>query len=138
MMELEAIKTNLGHSELFSGLEDNELDTLLQNAQMKQFPPGKILYMKGEKSNDTFCMILFGSVDIVASGGHILKTMGPGEVLGEIALSDPNQIRTVNVITKEPSEVLEWNVKHIKDKIPVIWKKLLKIAWKNISNYYEE
>jgi CRP-like cAMP-binding protein len=137
-MELKTIKTNLGDSELFRGLEENELDILLHNAHMKEFPPGKILYMKGEKSNDTFCMIVTGSVDIVAPGGNILKTMGPGEVVGEVALSDPNQIRTVNVITKEPSEVLEWNVKHIRDKIPVIWKKLLKLAWKNISNYYEE
>ena len=66
------------------------------------------------------------------------QELGVGEVIGEIALSDPHHIRTVNVIAKEPTLVLEWNVNHIKGKIPVLWKKLLKLAWKNIRNYYEE
>ncbi len=94
--------------------------------------------MKGEQSNDTFCLIISGNVNIVATGGNILKEMGSGEVLGEIALSDPNHIRTLNVIAREPTLVLEWNINHIKGKIPVLWKKLLKLAWKNIRNYYEE
>jgi signal-transduction protein with cAMP-binding, CBS, and nucleotidyltransferase domain len=138
MMEIEEIKALLTISEPFLAFESAELDVLQQHGEVKEFSPGKIMYMKGQQSNDTFCMILSGQVDIVATGGRILKSMGETEVLGEVALSNPHHIRTVNVIVKEPTQVLEWNVNHIKDKIPGLWKKLLKLAWKNIANYYEE
>ncbi|GAK57043.1 cAMP-binding protein [Candidatus Vecturithrix granuli] len=137
-MDAQTLKTILRKNDLFNTLHDDELDVLIENGSIREFLRGKIIYMKGEKSNDTFCLILSGSVNIVAAGGDILKEMGSGEVIGEIALSDPHHIRTVNVIAKEPTLVLEWNVNHIKGKIPVLWKKLLKLAWKNIRNYYEE
>lgn len=132
------VKAMLKECELFSSLDDAEVDLLMTYGQIKQIHGGKILYMKGEKSNDTFCLIVSGSVDIVGKGGRIVRTMESGNVVGEIALSNPHHIRTVNVITKKPTEVLEWNVNHIKDKIPGLWKKLLKLAWKHISHYYEE
>lgn len=137
-MDAQTLKTILRKNDLFNTLANDELDVLIENGNIREFLRGKIIYMKGEKSNDTFCLILSGSVNIVAAGGNILKEMGSGEVIGEIALSDPHHIRTVNVIAKEPTLVLEWNVNHIKGKIPVLWKKLLKLAWKNIRNYYEE
>lgn len=137
-MDAQTLKTILRKNDLFNTLANDELDVLIENGSIREFLRGKIIYMKGEKSNDTFCLILSGSVNIVAAGGNILKEMGSGEVIGEIALSDPHHIRTVNVIAKEPTLVLEWNVNHIKGKIPVLWKKLLKLAWKNIRNYYEE
>lgn len=137
-MDAQTLKTILRKNDLFNTLANDELDVLIENGSIREFLRGKIIYMKGEKSNDTFCLILSGNVNIVAAGGNILKEMGSGEVLGEIALSDPHHIRTVNVIAKEPTLVLEWNVNHIKGKIPVLWKKLLKLAWKNIRNYYEE
>lgn len=137
-MKAEEMKALLSISEPFLTLESAELDVLQQHGEVKHCPPGKIMYMKGQQSNETFCMILSGKVDIVATGGRILRSMGESEVIGEVALSNPHRIRTVNVIAKEPTEVLEWNVHHIKDKIPGLWKKLLRLAWKNIANYYEE
>ena len=132
------MKTVLQQCELFRGLDESELDLLIGNGQLKQLPRGKILYMKGEPSDDTFCAILSGSVNIVAKDGHVVKDIGRGEVIGEVALSDPNRARTVTVITKDPTEVFEWNVHQIKDKIPGLWKTLLKLAWKKITAYYEE
>ncbi|MDY0096250.1 MAG: cyclic nucleotide-binding domain-containing protein [Candidatus Vecturithrix sp.] len=137
-MDEQTLKTILRKNELFNTLHDDELNVLIENGTIREFLRGKIIYMKGEQSNDTFCLIISGNVNIVATGGNILKEMGSGEVLGEIALSDPNHIRTLNVIAREPTLVLEWNINHIKGKIPVLWKKLLKLAWKNIRNYYEE
>lgn len=137
-MDEQTLKTILRKNELFNTLHDDELNVLIENGTIREFLRGKIIYMKGEQSNDTFCLIISGNVNIVATGGNILKEMGSGEVLGEIALSDPNHIRTLNVIAREPTLVLEWNINHIKGKIPILWKKLLKLAWKNIRNYYEE
>jgi CRP-like cAMP-binding protein len=137
-MDLEHVKTALEQCELFSSLDESELDVLMQNGQIKQLPRGKILYMKGQQSDDTFCLIVSGSVNIVAKDGHVVKEMGSGEVIGEVALSNPYQTRTVTVITNDPAEILEWNINHIKDQIPGLWKKLLKLAWKKMSDYYEE
>ena len=36
------------------------------------------------------------------------------------------------------TEIITWNVNEIKDAIPGLWKKLLKLAWKSIREYYEE
>lgn len=137
-MDVDSVKTALQLCELFTSLDENDLDVLMKNGEVKQLPRGKILYMKGAKSDDTFCLIVSGCVNVVAKDGHVVKEIGESEVLGEVALSNPYQIRTVTVIAKEPTEILEWNINHIKEKIPGLWKKLLKLAWKKMSDYYEE
>lgn len=137
-MDIYGLKADLQLCELFSTLDTEDLQLLIAHGTIKDLPRGKIMYMKGSKSDDTFCFLVSGKVNVVAKDGHVVKEIGEGEVLGEVALSDPNKTRTVTVITKEPTQVLEWNVNEIKDKIPGLWKKLLKLAWKNISEYYEE
>ena len=138
IMDVTTVKAVLKKCELFRNLEDDELDVLIANGQFKEVPRGKILYMKGEKSNDTFCAIIAGRVNVVARDGHVVREVGSEEVIGEVALTDPNHIRTVTVIAKDPTELCEWNVNQIKDQIPGLWKKLLKLAWKKITSYYEE
>jgi CRP-like cAMP-binding protein len=137
-MDVDSVKTALQLCELFTSLDDSDLDVLMKNGEVKELPRGKILYMKGAKSDDTFCLIVSGSMNIVAKDGHVVKEIGESEVIGEVALSNPYKIRTVTVIAKEPTEILEWNINHIKEKIPGLWKKLLKLAWKKMSDYYEE
>ena len=132
------IKALVRQCQLFQGLEEHDLNILVANSIMRELPRGKLLYRKGEKSNDTFCMLVSGKVDVVAKDGHVIKELGAGEVIGEIGLSNPYKTRTASVITKEPVELLEWNIHHIKDKIPDIWKKLLKLAWVHMREYYEE
>jgi CRP-like cAMP-binding protein len=137
-MDMVGLKASLQLCELFLTLTDEEFDLLIAHGTVEELPRGKILYMKGAKSDNTFCFLNSGAVNVVAKDGHVVKEIPEGKVLGEVALSDPNQIRTVTVITKEPSEIMVWNVETIKEKIPALWKKLLKLAWKTISEYYEE
>ena len=132
------IKALVKQCQLFQGLEEQDLDILVANSQMRELSRGKLLYRKGEQSNDTFCMLIAGKVDVIAKDGHVIKEVGAGEVVGEIGLSNPYKTRTASVITKEPVELLEWNIHHIKDKIPGVWKKLLKLAWAHMREYYEE
>ncbi len=132
------MKALVKQSQLFTGLEEGDLNTLVTHSQMRKLPRGKLLYRKGEKSNDTFCMLISGKVDVFAKDGHIIKELGIGEIVGEIGLSNPYKTRTASVITKEPVELLEWNIHHIKDKIPGVWERLLKLAWSHMREYYEE
>ncbi len=127
----------LKESIVFHELEDSLLDTLIFFSDTKNFSEGEAVYKKGEPSNDKFCLILSGSVNIIAADGNIFKVVGSGEVIGEIALSDPNHKRTVTVTTAEPTEILEWDVNHIKEQIPGIWKKLVKLAWEHMREFYQ-
>ncbi len=80
-MDEQTLKTILRKNELFNTLHDDELNVLIENGTIREFLRGKIIYMKGEQSNDTFCLIISGNVNIVATGGNILKEMGSGEAL---------------------------------------------------------
>ena len=136
-MNGDTVKTALRQCPLFKSFNEDELAILMESGNIRKFSRGKILYRKGEESDDTFCLIISGKVNIVAKDGHIVKENGVGNIIGEIALSDPHHRRTVSVIAKDPTDVLEWNIHHIKEKIPGLWKKLLKLAWEHISDYYE-
>lgn len=131
-------KAFLKQAAFFKGLDDPDLDILVANSQLREIPRGKLLYRKGEPSNETFCMLISGSVNIVAKDGHVVKNVGPGEIVGEIALSNPYKTRTLSVITNDPIEIMEWNINHIKGRIPDLWKKLLKLAWGRMQEYYED
>ena len=137
-MDVKQAMTVLKNSRVFHELEDSLLDTLMFLSYRKQFSEDETIYKKGEPSNDRFCLILSGGVNIVAKDGEIFKVVGSGEVIGEIALSDPNHKRTVTVTTAEPTEILEWDVKHVKEQIPGVWKKLVKLAWEHMSEFYED
>lgn len=137
-MDVKQAMTVLKNSRVFHELEDSLLDTLMFLSYRKQFSEDETIYKKGEPSNDRFCLILSGGVNIVAKDGKIFKVVGSGEVIGEIALSDPNHKRTVTVTTAEPTEILEWDVKHVKEQIPGVWKKLVKLAWEHMREFYED
>jgi len=136
-MNMNQTMTVLKNNKVFSDLDHALLDTLIFLAYPKQFFEGEVIYMKGEDSNDRFCLIVSGSVHINTRDGRVFKVVGSGEVIGEIALSDPNHKRTVTVTAAEPTEILEWDVNHIKKEIPGIWKRLVKLAWEHISEFYE-
>ena len=137
-MDFKNAATLLKDCPVFQDMDDSNLDTLVFLAYTKQFAEGETIYQKGEKSDDKFSMIVSGSANIIAKDGHIVNTVGRTNVIGEIALSDTRHTRTLTVITTEPTEILEWDVNHIKEKFPVIWKKLVKLAWEHLSQYYED
>lgn len=128
----------LKNSPVFGGLEETLLDTLLFLSYTKQFAAGETIYVKGEPSNDRFGLILAGSVNIITKQGGVFKVVSVGQVIGEIALSDPNHKRTVTVTAAEPTEILEWDVNHVKQEIPGVWKNLVKLAWEHMREYYED
>jgi CRP-like cAMP-binding protein len=128
----------LKNCEQFKKLKKAELDKLFSIATKKQFAMNDTIYKKGEPSNDKFCMIVSGSVKIVKKDGNILRLMSNSQVIGEIAVSDSHHTRTVTVVAAESTEVLEWDVNYIKEKMPNAWKNLIKLAGSHLSNFYEE
>lgn len=137
-MAMKETMTVLKNSKVFGDLDDELLDTLIFLGYTKLFAAGETIYLKGEASNDRFGLIVSGKVNIVTKEGTIFKAVGNGEVIGEIALSDPNHKRTMTVVAAEPTEILEWDVNHVKDQIPRLWKKLVKLAWEHLREFYED
>lgn len=124
-------------SAVFGSLEESFLDTLVFLAYPETFAAGDVIYTRGEPSDGRFGMILDGRVHVLKKNGEVVCDITPGEVIGEIALSETHHKRTMTVKAAEPTEVLVWNVEHIKEQIPGVWKKLLKLAWTHLSDYSE-
>ena len=136
-MNTTQIMAILKKSPVFGSLEESLLDTLIFLAYPEMFAAGDVIYTRGEPSDGRFGMILSGRVQVLKKSGDVVCEISVGEVIGEIALSETHHKRTMTVKAAEPTEVLVWNVEHIKEQIPGVWKKLLKLAWTHLSDYSE-
>ena len=73
----------------------------------------------------------------MAQTGRKIRTMGHGEIIGEIGATSPQNKRTITVRTLEPTLMMEWEIKHIGTRWPALLKKLKDQAWKHLAQYYE-
>ncbi len=69
---------------LFNGLSVRELATIADAAEERQAVAGQVLTEQGE-DGDEFFVVTDGEVDVSQDGRHV-RTLGPGDFLGEIAL----------------------------------------------------
>jgi CRP/FNR family cyclic AMP-dependent transcriptional regulator len=88
---------------LFNGLPSAELKQVLQLTDTVDLPAGRVLMREGERGHEAF-VIASGSVG-VAVGGTEVAQMGPGSVVGEMAILSEGP-RTATVTTLEPTTVL--------------------------------
>lgn len=85
---------------LFSALGRAELETVSRLADEIDVPAGKVLMREGETGHEMF-VIATGSV-IVERGGREVVRLGPGDVVGEMALLSEGP-RTATVTAAEPT-----------------------------------
>lgn len=93
---------------LFAGLAERELDALLAVTTTKRLEARAALFHKGDPGN-TLYAVMRGRLKASVAGGEgkeiVFNLMGPGEVIGEIALLD-GSARSATVEAVEPSELL--------------------------------
>src|SRR5688572_3150227 len=93
----------------FPGIKPNEIEELIVNSQVRSYVPGAIL-CRENAVEDRFYMILEGNVEVTKSINnneeHLLKTLGPGDFFGEMALIH-NAPRAATVKAKTPLTTLE-------------------------------
>lgn len=79
------------HSPLLSSLTDEALSGLKSLGQMRHYSARKLIYAQGEPG-DSMLVLETGRVEIsrTSTGGRrsVINHMGPGEVVGEIAMLD--------------------------------------------------
>jgi CRP/FNR family cyclic AMP-dependent transcriptional regulator len=88
---------------LFSRCSKHELQQLAAAADEIDLPEGKVLTREGDRGREFF-VLLDGTAE-VQQGGQTIRTLGPGDFLGEIALIS-HEPRTATVTTTSPVQAL--------------------------------
>jgi CRP-like cAMP-binding protein len=88
---------------LFAGLGRKEIEEVGRLAEEIDVPAGRALMREGQTGQEFF-VIVRGSV-LVERGGRQIRSLGPGDFLGEIALVDDGP-RTATATTASDSALL--------------------------------
>ncbi|MEX0816794.1 MAG: cyclic nucleotide-binding domain-containing protein [Gaiellales bacterium] len=89
----------LGLCPFFAGLSRKELGELAKRTEDLEVEAGKALAREGEPGSEFF-VIVEGEVSVTKDGQEI-RTLGPGDFFGEIALIE-DRPRTATVTAKTP------------------------------------
>ncbi len=103
---------------VFAGLSDAALDALAAGMVLKRLAPGEVLVEEGADGGSAFA-VLSGrlKVSTLALGQPVaLNIVGPGTLIGELALLDPNP-RSASAVALDPVRVL---VLHRRDLLPFL------------------
>lgn len=116
---------------LFSRLNEEALRSLARHVRRHTFHQGEEIIKEGEQDRRLF-IIVEGEVDVMIGRGQRserwLKTLGPREFFGEMALID-DSVRSASVVAKEETVALaldQWDVHSEIEKAPAIAGELLK------------
>lgn len=88
---------------LFKGMTDRSIEAIATLAQPTAFASGEDLVREGDPG-DTFLVLTAGTADVSREGVRI-RTLGPGDFLGEISLIDGGP-RTATVTATTPIDAL--------------------------------
>jgi len=93
---------------LFAGLDPEDLQFVLRVARRLDFATGAMLVRQGQIA-DSALVLESGSASVVSvlpgGGEAVVAELGPGSVLGEMALLDSG-VRCANVVAREPTACL--------------------------------
>lgn len=108
----------LASIELFEGLSADELNRVGELVDQVDAEEGAILTEQGKPGQK--CYVIIEGTAAVVVGGERLTTLGPGELVGEMALID-NRPRSATVRATTPMKLLSLDVKSFRtllDELP--------------------
>ena len=95
--------------DIFSGLTDQQLETLLKGSRYRLYNKGTVIVTEGDSAHALF-IVKTGALKAYLSDNDgkeiILSTLGPNDYFGELALID-DEPRSATVAAMERSEVLQ-------------------------------
>ena len=136
-MELENVREALQECDLFEDFDESQCAVLAESAQLTSYPEGRAIYAKGGEADRTFGLIVSGQAEALSESGIALRTLGPGQIIGEIGAMSPQQKRTITLRAGKHTEVLEWRIDNITGQIPELIERLKDLAWRRVSDWFE-
>ena len=91
--------SRLGPFDIFAGLESRDLAFIATNCKEMRVPLGSILIIQGQVGKDVY-LLEEGAVRVYrgeSESGQVLAVLEAPTIVGEMALLDPERIRTSNV-----------------------------------------
>lgn len=118
----------LNRSALFASCDPKELENIAEVVTERNFNAGQVIVHEGDTTGAAMWVIVDGEVEIT-TGSHVITTLGPGEVFGEMALleRDP-QPRSADVVARTDVRALQltrWDLRGVVAQYPDIAMKMV-------------
>jgi CRP/FNR family cyclic AMP-dependent transcriptional regulator len=126
-LTLERKRQLLAATELFSGADAADLELLADRTVELDLPPGHVIVRQGDDGTGLF-IIVSGAVRVIHDGATLAR-LGPGEVVGELAVID-RRPRLAQVMTDEPTVCLalaSWDLESVIRAQPEVALALLRV-----------
>jgi CRP-like cAMP-binding protein len=105
----------LRNTSLFAGFTDEQLEVVPKVALPREFGPGDKIVEEGATGARSLWLILEGEVDVLVAG-QVLRTLGPGHHVGELALLT-DAPRSADVVARTATVALELSRRHLEGLI---------------------
>ncbi|HTG47293.1 MAG TPA: cyclic nucleotide-binding domain-containing protein [Actinomycetota bacterium] len=118
---------------LFGELDAHDLGHVAGWLRDVELAPGEVLITQGAMPDDVY-VLEDGTVEVVRDGEHLAE-LGAGDVVGEIALVDP-QRRTATVRATTPVRAVALNLRDLPEmasEMPEIIRRLRSIAQRRLE-----
>lgn len=128
MAERSATLTYLKQVPIFRTLPAGQLEFIARSIKERVYEPGAVIVKQGEPGVGFF-LIADGRVDVTREGQR-LRSMGPGEFFGEMALME-ERIRTATVTAKERTRCLQlvrWDFRALLKENPDLAVRMLEVV----------
>ncbi len=123
----------LAQTPLFSDLTDDERAEVAACMREVTVDAGTTLAAQGDNAYELF-VIEAGQAD-VEKGGEVIRTLGPGDVFGEIGLLVTGT-RTATVVATSPMQLIAMfsrEYKQLEDRMPALTKSLRETMARRVS-----
>ncbi|MBW2708079.1 MAG: cyclic nucleotide-binding domain-containing protein [Deltaproteobacteria bacterium] len=136
-MDFDVMQKALKGCSLFQELDQGQLDLLAVGAKTAAFATEDMVYQQGDDASGFFSLVVSGKLEASTQQGYVLKTLGSGEIIGEVGTISQQGKRTVMLKAVEPTTLLQWNIRDIGDTSPSLLEKLKDLAWRRIKDFNE-
>lgn len=99
----------------FRLVADEDLDQLHREVTTSDVATGTVLFEEGDPAGGV-AAIVDGRIEVL-KGGRPLTTLGPGAVLGELALFVPSASRTATARAESPVRLITWRAEDVQDRL---------------------
>lgn len=106
-----ALAVDLRGTAFFEGFEPGELERVAELAESVEALPGAVIIDQGRVGQE--CFVVLEGEATVHVGDDLVATIGPGTMIGEMALID-HRPRSASVIAATPMRLVAFDTAHFK------------------------